>query len=242
MRGKFCENCGTLLEDTARFCPECGTKRAEAQPAAPVAPAPEVSWKSSVMPGNDDMMGGAAWSAVGAEYDDGVEFAPAPKGRMTEAEIQALLTQMMEYLVPDKFQQGLEKLVSYRARADHNIEYMCMLGRFYRITGNRDKSMEAYQEARKLDPEFAVVYANLATLYIDMKQYKEAEKMCVYSIQRFQKNPSRYRKEDYASTYSIYARSLAWQKRFTDAERLLREAEKHGYPYGKEFRRAFGMG
>ena len=43
---RYCSKCGTSMEDTARFCPNCGTI-AEVQPAAPAAPvnpAPEATY------------------------------------------------------------------------------------------------------------------------------------------------------------------------------------------------------
>lgn len=39
---KFCENCGTQLEDNAVFCEECGAKQESAQQAQPEVNTPEV--------------------------------------------------------------------------------------------------------------------------------------------------------------------------------------------------------
>ena len=39
---KFCENCGTQLEDNAVFCEECGAKQESVQQAQPEVNTPEV--------------------------------------------------------------------------------------------------------------------------------------------------------------------------------------------------------
>lgn len=38
---KYCSNCGTQLQDDARFCPNCGAATGEAIPPVPAAPQKE---------------------------------------------------------------------------------------------------------------------------------------------------------------------------------------------------------
>lgn len=241
MRAKFCENCGAKLADTDRFCPECGTKQPQQQPAPPADPAVDV-----VRVQNDDMLGGVAGYVVYEETNPSApavepEAQPKQVAPLSKAELVQVMNTALKYLGQKQYDQALSYVLGFFDRGEKNLEYLCLLARCYRMAGCGSTALAYYMQCFQLDPEYAIAYANAAMVYMDRQEYKQAEKMCVYAIMRYQKDPARYEKSNYAVMYASYTRAVALQGRKADAERLLKEAEKLGYPRCGELRRELGL-
>lgn len=93
-----------------------------------------------------------------------------------------------------------------------------------------------YEEALKINPDEAAAYTNMGAIYIMRGEYDRAARCYEKGLPLHDK--AEY---DYWIAYANYAHVIAMQGDKARVEKMIREAELHGYKNGEQLRKMAGI-
>ena len=159
---------------------------------------------------------------------------------VTSIRVCNLIEQSVKCYNNNEHQKSLELLLEALEYEPENETLWIKLGRSYRILGFHDRALNAYENAKKINPDDPTIYTNTGTIHIVNKNYKAACE-CYSKAMTLIENGSFITENDRAIAYGNYAIavSLNGDKRY--GEKLMRMAEKLGYENSKRARQMAGL-
>lgn len=110
------------------------------------------------------------------------------------------------------------------------------LGRAYRESNLLDKAIDCYEKAIEIDPNYPQSYTNLGAVYLVKKEYEKAIRFYEKGLPLFEKNDI-----DYPTVLANYGLAIAMTGDKKKAAELINRAEKMGYAYASNARKAAGL-
>ena len=155
---------------------------------------------------------------------------------LTDVEIISKLERARQMHEARKYAEELEILIECHENAPENASVLTDLGRCYRCMHEIDKAIMCYEETLKINPYEAAAYTNMGTIYILRGEYDRAAGCYEKGLPLHDK--AEY---DYWLAYANYAVVIAMQGDKARAEKMIREAELHGYKNGEQLRKMAGI-
>lgn len=155
---------------------------------------------------------------------------------LTDIEVISLLELAEQYHKNRNYASELRVLNAAFVTDENNAEVCSRLGRCFKFLDRMDKSIEYYQRSIDLRPLDGSGYANLGTAYLLMKNYEQAASVYEKGIPLIKKDTSGY----WIATAN-YAIAVARLGDPIRAEKMIREAEAHGYKNAKGAREMAGI-
>jgi len=235
----FCIECGNHIIDGSLFCNKCGAKV-----VANSNPLIEKVFSNKCESCGARMKRLSAnrylCEYCGSEYYINNENIITSQ-KVTEKEILDIFYKAAELEVKNKFWDELQCLLTIADEASDNVLFLVKLGRAYRRNNMYKKALECYENAKKINPEFASIYTNIGAVYILTKQYQDALSPCQRAIELMNLNRAEYSNDDYAVAYSNLAIVVGMQGMKDDAKRYIKIAEDNGYKNGATVRKMVGI-
>lgn len=110
------------------------------------------------------------------------------------------------------------------------------LGRAYRVCNFHDKALECYERAIEIDPQNAQTYTNIGAVFLVQQKYQEAAEYYEKGISLISELDV-----DYPVVLANYAIVVAKNGDKRKAAKLMKQAEKRGYPNGPAARKMAGL-
>lgn len=236
----FCPECGTKVDDSAKFCVKCGTKlKGAVQEQKPLI---KLTNHCETCGANLKKLseGHYLCDYCGSEYFTN-EKGEVADAKITEKEILDAMYRAAEFERKNQFWDELQCLLSASEQAPDNTLLLAKLGRAYRRNNMHAKAVACYEKAIEINPDFGSPYSNLGAVYVLNGQYKKAEECCKKGVALMNANRIDYTNDDYAVAYSNYAIAVGKQGRKEEAKRLLKIAESNGYKNGDAARKMIGI-
>ncbi len=155
---------------------------------------------------------------------------------LTDGEIIQKLERARQLHEARKYAEELEILIECHENDPENPSVLTDLGRCYRCLHEIDKAIMCYEAALKINPNEAAAYTNMGTIYIMRGEYDQAARC-------YEKGLPLHDKAEYDHwlAYTNYAVVIALQGDKARAEKMIREAELHGYKNGEQLRKMAGI-
>lgn len=159
--------------------------------------------------------------------------------KITDAEIIEIYRCYMEagkHMQANRFADELKILNKALRISPNNASTLIKIGRCYRNIGLLDNAIESYKKAIEIDPSFGVAYTNLGLAYFQNEQWLDA-------IAQYKIGLSLYdvKTDEYWMAYANYAIVIGKLGDLERAERMIAEAEQHGYKNGDACRIVLGI-
>ena len=155
---------------------------------------------------------------------------------LTDGEIISKLEQARRLHEARKYAEELGILIECHENDPKNASVLTTLGRCYRCVHEIDRAIMCYEEALKINPDEAAAYTNMGAIYIMRGEYDRAARCYEKGLPLHDK--AEY---DYWIAYANYALVIAMQGDKARAEKMIREAELHGYKNGEQLRKMAGI-
>lgn len=158
----------------------------------------------------------ANFKILGGKSKDGPEFLKMAKKyshKLSEADQYRL--QILETGLKGEYFESIELLRNAVNRFPSDIEFRTDLARYYKYTGDIDRSLEEFEIALDLDPNNKMIYNDLGYLYAERGEYTTAFKY----FDKYQELAP-----DEANPYDSRGEILMRAGRFREAEVQLRKA------------------
>lgn len=155
---------------------------------------------------------------------------------LAEAKLIALLEQSKRFHALKNFPEELNVLIKALEVDPNNANTMIKLGRCYRSLGLPGKAIECYEKTLELDPNEGAAYTNMGTIYILRQEYEQAARCYEKGLPIIDKAAF-----DYWVAYANYAVAVARLGNPKEAEKMIKEAEAHGYENGESLRKLAGL-
>ncbi len=155
---------------------------------------------------------------------------------LTEEDTVKIIAESTKLHQEEKYSEELKLLIRAIEMDENNASIMINLGRCYRCMGYPDKALTFYKRSIELNPFQGVAYTNIGVIYTLREEYKKAAEYFEKGLAMIDKAEF-----DYWQAYANYAVSVARLGDHKRAERIIREAEAHGYKRGVELRKMAGI-
>ncbi len=155
---------------------------------------------------------------------------------LTEAKIITLLEDSRKLHGLHKYAEELNVLIKALEMDENNANTIIRLGRCYRCLNIPDKAIECYEKTLELNPNEGSAYTNIGTIYILRENYEDAARCYEKGLPII--NKATY---DYWVAYANYAVAVARLGNPKEAEKMIKEAETHGYKNGDTIRKMAGI-
>lgn len=235
----FCRECGNKIIEGSLFCNKCGTKIVEnSNPSAGKAFSNKCeSCGAKLKRLSPDRY---LCEYCGSEYYTN-NGSTVNSQKNTEKEILNIFYKAAELENKNKYWDELQCLLTAVDQASDNVLFWVKLGRAYRRNNLYQNALECYENAKKLNAEFASIYSNIGAVYILTKQYERAQLHCQRAVELMDRNRAEYSNDDYAVAHSNLAIAVGMQGMKEDAKRHIKIAEDHGYKNGAAVRKMVGI-
>lgn len=110
------------------------------------------------------------------------------------------------------------------------------MGRAYRESNLLDKAIECYEKAIEIDPNYPQSYTNIGAVYLVKKEYENAKEFYEKGLPLFESSDI-----DYPIVLANYGLVVAMTGDKKKAAELINKAEKLGYAYASNARKAAGL-
>lgn len=155
---------------------------------------------------------------------------------LTDVKIVQYYLDAAKYQLSNDFSNELKVLTSALEADKNNPLTMVKIGRCYRNLHLHTEAIKMYKRAIEIDEEIGTAYTNLGTISILNKNWEEAVSYYKKGLKYIDKN-----EDDYWTAYANYAIAVAKMGDITTAEKMISEAETHGYKNGDGCRQMAGI-
>jgi len=155
---------------------------------------------------------------------------------LTEDDIISKLGYANQLHETDNYGAELKILIECYEKDSYNASILTKLGRCYRNLNHIDKAIEYYNMALEINPNEAAAYSNIGTIHILRGDYDKAIPYYEKGLPLFDKADF-----DYWVAFANYAIVIAKQGDLKRADKMIKEAELHGYKNGETLRQMGGI-
>ena len=155
---------------------------------------------------------------------------------LTNAKVVQYYLDAAKFHLKNEFSNELKVLTSALEIDKTNPLTMVKIGRCYRNLHLHTEAIKMYKRAIEIDEELGTAYANLGTISILNKNWQEAASYYKKGLKYIDKNEN-----DYWTAYANYAIAIAQMGDTITAEKMISEAESHGYKNGDGCRQMAGI-
>ena len=155
---------------------------------------------------------------------------------LTNVKIVQYYLDAAKFHLSNDFSNELKVLTNALETDKTNPLTMVKIGRCYRNLHLHAEAIEMYKKAIEIDEEIGTAYTNLGTISILNKNWAEAVSYYKKGLKYIDKN-----EDDYWTAYANYAIAVAKMGDITTAEKMISEAESHGYKNGDGCRQMAGI-
>ena len=141
-----------------------------------------------------------------------------------------------KYMSEKKFIDELQVLCQALRISPNNAATLIKIGRCFRSLGMLDDAIDVYQKVIAINPHMGVVYTNLGVVYWMKNNYLEAIKHYKLGLSLLDIDSA-----DYWIGYANYALVIGDLGNLKKAEKMIQEAELHGYKNGNACRLMLGI-
>lgn len=235
----FCRECGNKIAEGSLFCNKCGAKIVKNSKSS-IEKVFSIKCESCGARLKRLSVNHYMCEYCGSEYytnDDNI----ITSQKITEKELLNVFYKAAEFANKNKFWDELQCLLSITDKASDNVLFLVKLGRAYRRNNAYQKALECYENAKKLNSEYANIYCNIGAIYVHTKQYQQAQTACQRAVELMNINRAEYSNDDYAVAHSNLAIAVGLQGQKENAKKYLRIAEQNGYKNGATVRKIVGI-
>lgn len=156
---------------------------------------------------------------------------------LADAKIISLYLDAEKFRQANKYGDEIQILTQALELDEERAVSWVKLGRAYRVCNFHDKALECYERARTIDPQNAQAYTNIGAVYLVQQKYKEAAEYYEKGMALISESDV-----DYPVVLANYAIVVAKNGDKRKAAKLIKQAEKRGYPNGPAARKMAGLG
>ncbi len=156
--------------------------------------------------------------------------------QLAEVQVISLVEKARVLHEEKRYAEELDILIKAVELDENNAGTMVSLGRCYRCMSYPEKALECYRKAIELNPLEGTSWTNTGVIHILRENYKEAAECYEKGLPLIDKAEF-----DYWQAYANYAIVVAKLGDRKKAEKILREAEAHGYKNGEAVRKMAGL-
>ena len=190
---------------SARFCPNCG---------APLV--------------HGGMFCGNCGTQVKAPSAGGTAGNTQQAEKPKES-VEMILKRANDHAENEDYQKELEVLLTGLSVDDKNATLLNHIGRAYRRLGNYNTALDYYLRSAAIDPDELSIGSNIATVYMFLGAYDQAEKIFEAEIRKLETDSRAEAKKVLRITYANYALCAGKKGDLNKAKRLLDKAKQAGY-------------
>ena len=141
-----------------------------------------------------------------------------------------------KYMTEKKFTDELQVLGHALRISPNNAATLIQIGRCFRSLGMLDDAIDVYQKVIAINPQMGAVYTNLGVVYWMKNNYLEAIKHYRLGLSLLDRDSA-----DYWIGYANYALVIGDLGNLKRADKMISEAELHGYKNGNACRLMLGI-